>query len=176
MTKKLINIGSEPNDGTGDSLRDGMNKINQNFNEIYSTFGNGSSLNGLGVGDAETLNGQDSSYYLDYNNFTNTPEDLSVFNNSVGFVTSSIVDGLASTSFVIGIATTKADLSGSNFSGIVTATKFDGSELEIVGIATVSEDLNVGIDTSSGLVLTSPNGTQYRLIVDDLGALSTVVI
>jgi hypothetical protein len=37
-------------------------------------------------------------------------------------------------------------------------------------------DISVGINTSHGIVLTSPNGTQYRLIVDDAGALSTVAV
>ena len=35
-------------------------------------------------------------------------------------------------------------------------------------------DISVGIDTSHGLVLASPNGTRYRLLVDDFGNLSTV--
>ena len=37
-------------------------------------------------------------------------------------------------------------------------------------------DISVGINTSHGIVLTSPNGTQYRLIVDNAGTLSTVVV
>jgi len=37
-------------------------------------------------------------------------------------------------------------------------------------------DVKVGINTSQGIILTSPNGTQYRLIVDDTGTLSTVAI
>jgi hypothetical protein len=37
-------------------------------------------------------------------------------------------------------------------------------------------DISVGINTDHGLILTSPNGTQYRLIVDDAGALSTVAV
>jgi hypothetical protein len=37
--------------------------------------------------DAERLNGELSSYYLDYNNFTNIPVNLSDFNNDVGFTT-----------------------------------------------------------------------------------------
>jgi len=41
---------------------------------------------------------------------------------------------------------------------------------------TSSGDVNVGTDTSTGVVLTSPNGTQYRLIVDDSGNLSTVAV
>ena len=37
MTQQLINIGSVPNDGTGDPLRTAMNKVNQNFTDLYTT-------------------------------------------------------------------------------------------------------------------------------------------
>lgn len=39
MTRQIINTGSAANDGTGDSLRSGADKINQNFSEIYEKFG-----------------------------------------------------------------------------------------------------------------------------------------
>lgn len=35
MAKQILNIGSVANDGTGDSLRDGGSKINDNFTELY---------------------------------------------------------------------------------------------------------------------------------------------
>lgn len=41
MAKQLINLGIEANDGTGDSLRTGAFKINQNFDELYAAIGNG---------------------------------------------------------------------------------------------------------------------------------------
>lgn len=44
MAKLAINRGSTANDGTGDNLRAGANKINLNFDEIYSAIGDGSSL------------------------------------------------------------------------------------------------------------------------------------
>jgi hypothetical protein len=37
-------------------------------------------------------------------------------------------------------------------------------------------DIRVGINTSEGVILTSPNGTKYRLIVSDSGTLSTVFV
>jgi hypothetical protein len=43
-------------------------------------------LSGIST-DSEKLNGEDPSYYLDYNNLTNTPVNLSDFNNDVGFTT-----------------------------------------------------------------------------------------
>jgi hypothetical protein len=36
MAKQTINIGTTPNDGTGDTLRSSFDKINSNFTEIYS--------------------------------------------------------------------------------------------------------------------------------------------
>ena len=46
MARQNISIGSSANDGTGDNLRDGANKINLNFNEIYTALGDGSTLVG----------------------------------------------------------------------------------------------------------------------------------
>jgi len=39
MTKKIINIGVEGNDGTGDSIRGAFTKVNENFSELYGAFG-----------------------------------------------------------------------------------------------------------------------------------------
>lgn len=39
MTKQVINIGTTANDGTGDTLRDAMDKANDNFNELYARQG-----------------------------------------------------------------------------------------------------------------------------------------
>ena len=44
MAKLSINLGTNPNDGTGDNLRGGGTKINSNFTEIYSSLGDGSNL------------------------------------------------------------------------------------------------------------------------------------
>ena len=37
MTRQVINVGSAPNDGTGDGLRDAYIKCNENFEELYDT-------------------------------------------------------------------------------------------------------------------------------------------
>ena len=80
------------------------------------------------------------------------------------------------------------------FTGIVTATRFESTSagtptidspnnlnINAVNVAistdlTVGGDAYVGVSTASGLILTSPNGTQYRLIVDNSGTLSTVLV
>lgn len=39
MAQQIINIGSNPDDQTGDTLRDGGDKINDNFTELYGIVG-----------------------------------------------------------------------------------------------------------------------------------------
>ena len=46
MAKQVINKGTNANDGTGDNLRTGANKINVNFDEIYTAIGDGSVVDG----------------------------------------------------------------------------------------------------------------------------------
>lgn len=63
----------------------------------------------------------------------------------------------------------------SNESGISTLRNVGiGTTANSSHTLTVNGDARIGINTSNGVVLTSPNGTQYRLIVDDSGNLSTV--
>lgn len=79
--------------------------------------------------------------------------------------------------------------------GSGTSTGTESQKLQVTGNAYVSDnlgigttvpstkmdvrgDVRVGIDTSQGLILTSPNGTTFRLVVDDsgtLGAISTTL-
>jgi hypothetical protein len=54
MAKLGINTGSAPNDGTGDSLSAGAIKINANFDELYSSIGDGTNLS-IGTGTTSTI-------------------------------------------------------------------------------------------------------------------------
>lgn len=44
MAKQVLQIGTVPNDGTGDTLRVGADKVNDNFNEVYAALGNTTTL------------------------------------------------------------------------------------------------------------------------------------
>jgi len=44
MAKQTINIGSSADDGTGTTIRAGGDLINDNFNEIYTELGDGSTV------------------------------------------------------------------------------------------------------------------------------------
>ena len=70
MAKQILNRGSNANDGTGDSLRDGAAKVNDNFNEIYSVLGDGDNLLTTDI-DFGTNN-------LFYSNFVENLNDLAL--------------------------------------------------------------------------------------------------
>ena len=63
MSKQSINVGTSPNDKSGDKLRDAMIKINSNFDELYSgltgttTVYVASSLSGLTTTQLVFING-----------------------------------------------------------------------------------------------------------------------
>jgi len=71
-----------------------------------------------------------------------------------------------------------------NVAGVTTfqgETNFGGninSPINVVGVttSTFAGDVGVGTDQSSGVVLTAPNGSKFRLVVDNIGNLSTVAV
>ena len=44
MSNQTINIGSQPNDGTGDSIYTAFQKVDANFQEVYTLLGYGGRL------------------------------------------------------------------------------------------------------------------------------------
>jgi hypothetical protein len=65
---------------------------------------------------------------------------------------------------------TNAWIYGNSSYNVGIGTSTPTSKLQIVG------DVKVGIDTSQGVILTAPNGTSYRIIVNNSGTLSTTVV
>jgi hypothetical protein len=65
MTKQIVNVGTNQDDGTGDNLRDAFVKVNANFTEIYSELG-GTSLSNLRFsGSTITTDATNTSIILD---------------------------------------------------------------------------------------------------------------
>ena len=48
--------------------------------------------------------------------------------------------------------------------------------LNVSGVSTITSDLNVGVSTAAGVVLKSPDGTRYRIIVANNGTISSVAV
>ena len=97
------------------------------------------------------------------------PDDYSASDGSIVGLTTAAVNG-----DVLELVAYKAFDVGN----VTNATlNFDiGSQLTVSGISTCKSDVYVGINTDRGVVLTSPNGTAYRLIVSNAGALSAVAV
>ena len=97
------------------------------------------------------------------------PDDYSASDGSTVGLTTAATDG-----DVLELVAYKAFDVGN----VTNATlNFDiGSQLTVSGISTCKSDVYVGINTDRGVVLTSPNGTAYRLIVSNAGALSAVAV
>jgi len=74
MAKSIIYTGSQSNDGTGDSLRSGAAKINNNFTEIYNKLGDGAELL------TKDLDLGENKIY--FKNSVATPTELNSFNGS----------------------------------------------------------------------------------------------
>ena len=84
MAKQSLNLGTVANDGTGDTLRSGGDKINDNFNEIYTAIGNGTTI-GLNV--LNPAVGQ----VLKYDGSSFAPGDLNALTSALDVAGNSIV-------------------------------------------------------------------------------------
>lgn len=74
---------------------------------------------------------------------------------------------------------TDLSIGGKVISNVIVGTGYSvgiGTTIPTSKVTVIDGDVSVGINTSYGIVLTSPNGTPYRLIVDDDGNLSTTLI
>ena len=80
MAKQTINIGSIANDGTGSTLRAAGDLINDNFNEIYSSIGDGTTLTNILAAGYITASSTST--------LTNKSGNISQWTNDSGYLTS----------------------------------------------------------------------------------------
>ena len=173
MAKLGINTGNNPNDGQGDPLRIAMGKINSNFTEIYSTFGDGSDLDSI-PDVAENLTGNPRINVSGISNIgITTTEHLEVRNiTSSGIVTAVqfVGDGSQLTNVTVLPAGLEV-LDNTVSRGVARELNF-GDNITTTGPDAVGR-VTIGITT---VILTSLNGTRYRLNVDNSGNLSTTQV
>jgi len=139
MAKLGISTGITPNDGTGDSLLLGAIKINSNFSDIYTYFGDGTNLTSIGGTWANTSVGIHTLSNVGIGT-TNPTSALTVTGNGTftGVVTATTFVGN-----VTGTATTATNAQG-----------LTGTPNLNVGIVTASR-LNVG---TGGTIITTTSG------------------
>lgn len=155
MSKRIIDIGFNPNDGLGDTLRDGGSLINDNFNEIYGALGIGTTEINIGFG--KTVISIDSNSYNVGFGSTQPKSKLDVVGNAkfTGIITASSFKGssqigITSNNYYIGL-TTNINLVGS---GVSISYDYNNS----VGITTVLISAIPGISTAAG----SNTNIQYN--------------
>lgn len=102
MAKLGISTGTNPNDGSGDSLLAGAVKINSNFNEVYAAIGNGTTVS--------------------------TPVTSITAGDNI------IVSGSTGSVTITGIGTADIDTDRINVSGVVTASSFSGSGVNLTNL------------------------------------------
>jgi len=94
MTKQTLDIGTNANDGTGDTLRSGGQKINDNFSELYLTLG-GNSIASNGI------NASFATQTMDENGVVNDSDTLIIFNKGSGTIAATLGDGTSTGEYKI---------------------------------------------------------------------------
>jgi len=141
MAKQTINIGSAANDGTGSSLRAGGDLINDNFNEIYTALGDGSTLSSGFVTAASTTT------------FTNKTLDLGGTGNSVTGSLAEFNTALQGDSFV--------SLTGSETLTNKTLTTPTIAEIDATGDFTIDATTDIVLDADGADVILKDGGTEF---------------
>ena len=177
MAKQTLNIGTLANDGTGDTLRDGGDKIQDNFNELYTALGGDTVKIAIGSPTANQI--------LKYNAGTSVFEPSSDANDNTTYTVSAETSGSdasirltgsdASTDNVnlisgTGINIDRTDADNITINNTVTNTTYATSiqsvtagskELRLSGSNSVNDDIT--ITEGNGIELTSSNDAQLTI-------------
>jgi len=144
MSKQGISTGSAPNDGTGDTLLAGTIKINDNFNEIYDIFGDGTNLvsfvsfattagysTAAGIASTSTSAGIAAS--VSNNIDINTSGVVTTSYADVGKITIQQPGAIADGPIEVGTATTMFRIKADGMVGI--GTSLPTSQMEVVSFS-----------------------------------------
>jgi hypothetical protein len=149
MAKQTINIGSSANDGTGSTLRAGGDLINDNFNEIYTAIGDGSTLSPVTASSTHT--------------FTNKTYDLGGTGNSFTGSLAEFNSALQGDSFV--------SLTGSETLTNKTLTTPTIAEIDATGDFTIDAVTDIILDADGGDIFVKDAGTTFGSLTNNSGNL-----
>ena len=94
MARQTLDIGTNANDGTGDTLRSGGEKINENFAELYTTLG-GNNIASNGI------NASFATQTMDGDGAVNDSDTLIIFNKGSGTIAATLGDGTSTGEYKI---------------------------------------------------------------------------
>jgi hypothetical protein len=169
MAKQIINIGSVADDGTGSTLRAGGDIANDNFNEIYTKLGDGTTLYSLTFPNAtDTIVARDTTDTLTNKTLTN-PVISSISNTGTLTLPTSTdtlvgrdtTDTLTNKTLDAGIISTSLDMNGTEFildadaDTSITADTDDQIDIKIGG--------NDRITLQSGIIDLKNDGSESQV-------------
>jgi hypothetical protein len=166
MSQQFINIGSSPNDSTGDPLRVAFDKINQNFNEVYSNVAGSNfkfqvntmttklgNINISPLGSAVVVGTNNQLYLLGTVDSTSTSSGTLIVKGGVGIAGSLYVGG-----YFVAPYATFSQLQNTPIGTITPAagafTTLSSTDLSVANTIVVSNNISVTNNISSGSLST----------------------
>ena len=162
MAIQTIGIGTVADDGTGDSLRAAGDKINDNFNEIYTALGDGSTLSITAI---TALNSADENRLV-----------------TVGATTTEL-DGEANLTFNGSTLTVTGNITVPNDGDIGSVGATDAIQISSAGIVTFKDDIlikdggTIGVASSTSAITIASTGIVTfvdDIIIKDAGTIGSV--
>ena len=162
MAKQTINIGSVADDGTGTTIRDGGDLINDNFNEIYTELGDGTTLGLAAKSITFTNKTIDAS-----NNTLSNIGNSALTNNAITINGSSVSLGgsttIATSITIVDDSSTSATItSGSDTLGILGGSNLSST----ISGDTISIALNSSVTGLTSLQTETLTNASGNLLVD----------
>jgi hypothetical protein len=166
MAYQSIGLGTTAGDGTGDSIRIGGDKVNDNFVEIYTLLGTGSALSSgiSATASVVTLAGPTITGVASFADGSNSAPSIT----NTGDTNTGIYFGAADTVNVTTGGTKRVDIdsSGLDVTGNVTAT----GTVEPAGDTAAGDNAAIGYTSAEGLILTGQGSTNDVTIKNDADA------
>ena len=145
MALQSLGLGTTAGDGTGDSIRDGGDKINDNFSEIYTLLGTGTALSS-GISATATVVTLAAPSITGVASFADGSVSAPAITNT-GDSNTGIYFGAADTVNVTTGGTKRVDIdsSGLDVTGAITATTtITGTTLEATGDTAAGDNAAIG--------------------------------
>jgi hypothetical protein len=166
MAYQSIGLGTTEGDGTGDTLRVGGDKVNDNFVEIYTLLGTGTALSSgiSATASVVTLAGPSITGVASFADGSVSAPSIT----NTGDTNTGIYFGAADTVNVTTGGTKRIDIdsSGLDVTGNVTAT----GTVEPAGDTAAGDNAAIGYTSAEGLILTGQGSTNDVTIKNDADA------
>jgi len=172
MALQTLGLGTTEGDGTGDSIRDGGDKINDNFSEIYTLLGTGTALSS-GISATATVVTLAAPSITGVASFADGSVSAPAITNT-GDSNTGIFFSAADTVSVTTGGTKRVDIdsSGLDVTGAITATTtITGTTLEATGDTAAGDNAAIGFTAAEGLILTGQGSTSDITLKNDADAI-----